>query len=73
VEKSSWRSAAAYGYLDDADPADLAWEFLRRNPEYRGEYRKLNEWGAPDVPADRDDSDRLGRRWGLHFPGRSRH
>lgn len=30
-----WRSAVAYGDLDNADPADFAWEFLRRNPAYQ--------------------------------------
>ena len=30
-----WRSAEAYGDLDNADPADFAWEFLRRNPAYQ--------------------------------------
>jgi hypothetical protein len=30
-----WRSAAAYAYLNDLNPAELAWEFLRRNPDYQ--------------------------------------
>jgi hypothetical protein len=28
-------AAASYRYLDGAAPADLAWEWLRRNPDYR--------------------------------------
>jgi hypothetical protein len=28
-----WRSAAAYAYLNELNPAELAWEFLRRNPD----------------------------------------
>ena len=36
---ADWRSAAAYTYLNDLTPAELAWEFLRRNPDYQREYR----------------------------------
>ena len=34
-----WRSAAAYAYLDDLNPSELAWEFLRRNLDYQRDYR----------------------------------
>ncbi|KEQ52219.1 transcriptional regulator domain-containing protein [Sphingobium chlorophenolicum] len=34
-EDESWRSDAAYDYIDKLTPGDLAWEFLRRNPDYR--------------------------------------
>jgi hypothetical protein len=44
------------------DPADLAWEFLRRNPEYRAAY------AAHTHAADRR-TDGPARRWGLRFPG----
>lgn len=30
-EDESWRSEAAYAYIDKLTPGDLAWEFLRRN------------------------------------------
>jgi hypothetical protein len=62
---SDWRSPAAYSYVVDLDPADLAWEFLRRNPTYQRDYRK-----ALERPATPDKT--IGRRWGLPFRGRSR-
>jgi hypothetical protein len=34
-----WRSASAYAYVDDLNAAELAAEFLRRNPAYRRDYR----------------------------------
>ena len=36
-----WRSPEAYSKLQNADLTGLAWEFLRRNPEYRKHYRTL--------------------------------
>lgn len=40
-EDEDWRSEAAYDYIDKLTPGDLAWEFLRRNPDYRNAYRDL--------------------------------
>ena len=40
-EDESWRSEAAYDYIDKLTPGDLAWEFLRRNPDYRQSYQEL--------------------------------
>lgn len=33
--QTAWPDAGSYRYLDGAGPADLAWEWLRRDPEYR--------------------------------------
>ena len=60
----SWRSAAAYAYLDNLSPAELAWEFLRRNPRYRRDYRAT----AGDVDPPAAVSERVRARWGLCFP-----
>jgi hypothetical protein len=59
-----WRSAAAYAYLNDLSPAELAWEFLRRNPDYQRDYRAAAREAAgsievPEAPMV---------RWGLRFP-----
>ena len=40
-EDESWRSETAYDYIDNLNPGDLAWEFLRRNPDYRKAYQDL--------------------------------
>jgi hypothetical protein len=64
---SDWRSSANYAYLNDLDPAELAWEFLRRNPDYQRDHR------APvrsDPGAD-EGNDASAKRWGLRFRRRS--
>ena len=65
-EENSWRSEAAYDYVDALSPGDLAWEFLRRNTEYRRSYDEFLQAG--------DNTEELTReftsRWGLRFPGR---
>src|SRR3546814_13018446 len=35
AQPDAWPAAASYRYLDDAGPADLAWAWLRRDPDYR--------------------------------------
>lgn len=49
--------------LSDLDPAELAWEFLRRNPAYQHEYRKALRQSARGDEA-------LAERWGLRFRDR---
>src|SRR6266481_10105419 len=62
-----WRSETAYAYLNDLTPAELAWEFLRRNPEYQRDYR-----AAADATADQAElSESLITQWGLRFRDQS--
>ena len=35
MSQSCWRDEDDYQYLDGADRAGIAWEFLRRNADYR--------------------------------------
>ena len=37
-EDSRWRSADAYRRIERLSPSDIAWEFLRRNPDYIRDY-----------------------------------
>ncbi len=62
-EKGAWRSESAYEYVDDLDPAGLAWEFLRRNSEYREDFERLVDHGelSPSAAATLSD------KWGLRF------
>jgi len=65
MSTEDWRSPAAYQYAATMEPANLAWEFLRRNADYRNAYQS--------APAQADDgTDGPARRWGLRFPGRSK-
>lgn len=61
-DASRWRSADAYDYLDDLPAADLAWEYLRRNPDYQTDFQAASQ---------SRDAEGLSLRWGLRFPGRS--
>jgi hypothetical protein len=61
-----WRSAAAYAYLNDLTPAEYAWEFLRRNPNYRSDYRT-----AAETTVKADPLEPWVVHWGLRFPDRS--
>src|SRR6266853_873970 len=62
-----WRSEAAYAYLNDLTPAELAWEFLRRNPEYQRDYRTA----ADATPDQAELPESLITQWGLRFRDRS--
>ena len=61
-DASHWRSPQAYAYLDDLIASDLAWECLRRNPDYQADFQAAGQAVADAAPA---------ARWGLRFPGRS--
>ncbi|MDR6624496.1 transcriptional regulator domain-containing protein [Caulobacter segnis] len=61
-DASRWRSADAYDYLDELSAADLAWEYLRRNPDYQNEFQTASQGQGQDT---------LSARWGLRFPRRS--
>jgi hypothetical protein len=64
MSSSDWRSASAYEYLQDLNSSGLAWEFLRRNQEYRADYTNHEFRAALDAGvAGRE------RRWGLRFRG----
>ena len=62
-----WRSPAAYAYLNDLDPAGFAWEFLRRNPDYRRNFRNIG--GKPKRQTQL--AQQPVTHWGLRFPHRS--
>lgn len=62
-EDESWRSEAAYDYIDKLTPGDLAWEFLRRNPDYRISYQELVSIGRLTEDVARE----FAEQWGLRF------
>ena len=63
---AAWRDADAYAYLQDLSPAGLAWECLRRNPDYR------RDFADQPTPPNRQAQEAFTDRWGLRFPDRSR-
>lgn len=66
-----WRSEEATAYLDDAQRAGFAWEFLRRNPVYRQEFEIMNRQLTSGATTDLEAASALAKRWGLTFPLRS--
>lgn len=76
---ADWRDAAAYAPLLEADRSIHAWEWLRRNPEYRGTARaaltvegsgdsaRAQDWGL-EVFEDPDRSAPVARpMWSRHI------
>ena len=57
-----WRSPEAYSKVQNADPTGLAWECLRRNPEYRKNYHALEN------PLEAASAE-FRNKWGLSFRG----
>lgn len=68
MSNEAWRSDDRYKSLGGCSAADLAWEFLRRNPVYRADFNATTE-AAPDG-SHRADPARWAR-WGLSFRRRS--
>ena len=67
-----WRSQDAADSLKELDRSGLAWEFLRRNPEYREDYRQALQRIASGAIAEEAAMAEISRRWGLSFRPRSR-
>ena len=63
MSKFDWRSADTYSELLDSDAAAFAWEYLRRNPEYRRDYEALADFAAREA----SHSPTVRRRWGVCF------
>lgn len=63
-----WWHDAAYGYMWQLAASGFAWEYLRRNDEYRSNCQML---GLSSRDAKQLES--LAHRWGLLFPKRPRH
>ena len=64
-----WRSAERYADVNGCSAAALAWEFLRRNPDFGDEFANLGQDASSGL-ADADGV-RLAR-WGLSFRRSSR-
>ena len=61
--RSDWRSSSAAETLSQLDRAGFAWEFLRRNPDYRKDYSRI----ADDAEGGAQAAATIGERWGLVF------
>ncbi len=66
-EGAGWRSSSTTDYLDSVERSGFAWEFLRRDPQYRQDFERIS------VQLSRGTSIEevvlaLAKRWGLKFP-----
>lgn len=66
-DRGLWRSESAYMYVDDLDPTGIAWEFLRRNSDYREDFTMA----TVDGPLNGAAALAFARKWGLPFCDRS--
>jgi hypothetical protein len=57
-----WRSEEAYANFRNAESMDIAWEWLRRDTEYRKDYQNIDQSQRLSVEAFR-------QKWGLSFRG----
>ncbi len=62
----NWQAAAAYEHADNISAAGFAWEYLRRDDEYWGDYEKVTRG-----PSSKKLLRSFTQRWGLRFPARS--
>lgn len=66
MQRTNWQDERSYDYLKAMDRSGFAWEFLRRNPEYRKHagtrpvVRQLGSLGILTPPT-------TALRWGLLF------
>ncbi|WP_233902043.1 transcriptional regulator domain-containing protein [Paracoccus denitrificans] len=65
-EEESWRSETAYDYIDQLTISELAWEFLRRNPDYKATFQNLSSSGR----LTEGTSTAFAQQWGLCFRSR---
>lgn len=66
--KIDWRTPAAYVHTKTIPAAGFAWEYLRRNHDYRQDFQILVRAKRPNA----SELEAFARRWGLRFPARPR-
>lgn len=70
-DEEQWRVQDETAYLERAQRAGFAWEFLRRNPRYREDYEIMSRHLASGNATDKEAALALAQRWGLSFPVQS--
>ena len=68
AEPPDWRSQQTERVLSTLERQGFAWEFLRRNPDYRTDYDRLRN--PMTSPPDFSQGS-VAPQWGLRFPDRS--
>ncbi|MBA8841324.1 transcriptional regulator domain-containing protein [Ochrobactrum sp. RH2CCR150] len=68
MQSIDWRTPAAYKHVKDLPAAGFAWEYLRRNEDYRKDVERLTRTGGGAV----EELDAFASRWGVRFCTRPR-
>lgn len=68
MQSIDWRTPAAYKRIKDLPPAGFAWEYLRRNEDYRRDVERLAQRREPAG----EEVDAFASRWGVRFRTRPR-
>ena len=58
-----WRSPAAYSHTKTIHAAGFAWEYLRRNDEYREDFHSV----TASEKLGKEQLEAFVQRWGLRF------
>src|SRR3546814_10310272 len=69
AEPPDWRLQQTERALNRLERQGFAWEFLRRNPDYRSEYDSLRSTPT-SRPGDASRQRSTAPQWGLRFPDR---
>ncbi|WP_246518946.1 transcriptional regulator domain-containing protein [Ancylobacter lacus] len=65
MPSTDWRSPVAYGHARSIPAAGFAWEYLRRDDDYRRDFEQFSALPKRDTGM----TDAFSRRWGVRFPG----
>ena len=71
MSHADWRNPTAYEELRSLDAPGFAWEYLRRNPDFQQERRKLEQANRRGA-LNQTEVDAFARRWGVRFRKRHR-
>ena len=66
MPSTDWRSPAAYARAKSIPAAGFAWEYLRRDEDYRRDFHRVTR--MPHLDGDAQTA--FSERWGLRFPDR---
>ena len=64
MTRFDWRDAESYEEALSFDAPALAWEFLRRNPDYRADHHRIT---SLESAAHHTELSEFRRKWGLNF------
>lgn len=67
AEPPDWRLQTTERALNRLERQGFAWEFLRRNPDYRSDYDRLRSTPAIRSSASLPQRS-AAQKWGLRFP-----